>query len=127
VELSWLYRQFPFKLKLYTLPNDMITRLNEVGNFQGDIRKQLRILNEVLDGKVSLVGTSYQMMALVTENPTNKPVWFFASPHKTEPVTETMGIKFFCLCFGETFRVRANSGWYRIVMLRLFPSNRSAS
>lgn len=64
-------------------------------------------------------------MVLVTENKSDKTLYFFASPHLIHPAKASTGLKFLCLCNHQLYEVPPKSVWYRIVRVELDPSYKS--
>lgn len=124
VELAWSPEGFPGKVRFFELSPQSIERLAETRSVR-DAARSLPIVREVTDGKVIVNSGSYKMVAMVIENPTNEPIYFFAAPHSIEPVEEGIGIKFICLCNGFIYRAKPHMYWYRIMQLKISPANRS--
>jgi hypothetical protein len=122
--LKWRYKKFPANIRLFEVSNSTVPRLNVTLN-DNNWEKNLPIVREITDGKVTLEGASFKMLAMVVENTSDKPLYFYAAPHSIEPAQGSLGVKFYCLCFGDIFRIRPKTTWYRLVQVRVFPSNRT--
>lgn len=59
--------------------------------------------------------------ALVVQNPTGQPMYFFAAPHTAQPEEQALGFKFKCLCVNRSYTIGPKQTWYRIVEFRLSP------
>lgn len=123
--VKWNLIDFPLKPRLFELAPQASDMLGDTKQ-TADIRRTLPILQEVADGKVLVPQGGVKFLALVIENATDKPIYFFASPHATEPLTEGWGAKFSCLCNGLNYRVRPRTTWYRVMALRVAPTNQAS-
>ena len=125
ITLSWNKKNFNLPIKVYELSNSMNKKLREHSNTI-DIKKELLILGELKSDGVSYIhGENYKMYALVVENKSNLPIWFFASPHSIKPIAEGIGAKFTCLCRGEIYRIKPKHSWYIVMKVQLYSANRS--
>lgn len=124
INFKWKKKNFDLPIKVYELNDTMVPRLREYRNTQ-DIHKSISIVKEVNDSGSFISGKEFKTYALAIENKTNEPKWFFAAPHFIDPIEEGIGSKFVCLCRGTIYRIKPNHTWYIIMMVRLFPSNRS--
>ena len=125
ITFEWKKKNFNLPTKVYELSDAMITRLREQHNTK-DIRSDLLITQEVKNNISYIEGKDYKVYALAVTNNTNKPKWFYATPHSIEPITEGIGSKFICLCRGNIYRVKPQHTWYIVMMVRLYPANRSS-
>ncbi len=57
--------------------------------------------------------------ALVINNDSDKPLYFFAAPHVVNPAEHALGFHFMCLCINHAFSVGPRETWYRIVEFSL--------
>ncbi len=58
--------------------------------------------------------------ALVVQNPTGQPMYFFAAPHAVLPEELALGFKFKCLCTNSAYTIGPHETWYRIIEFRLY-------
>lgn len=114
-DVSWdfNYINFPGKVAVYQVDPDWNydmsqTRIVALGKlpFTKKARMPFRMNSR---GRATL--------ALVVENTTNQPWYFFANFHQLEPSKNGYGLQMLCLCINHLFEVPANSAWYRIVGL----------
>lgn len=113
-ELDWQYKNFPLKVRVFEVGGDE-SQLYKMGNISS--LKELDFKQEVTGKPIRVGGENVKMLALVVENQTKSEIRFAASPHTVNPVSDSFGFKFKCLCFGHTYSVKPGSVWYRIVKL----------
>ncbi len=71
-------------------------------------------------------GASFELMpgqrkrlAMVVQNTTDHPLYFFGAPHRVQPEEAALGFKFKCLCVNRAYTIGPKETWYRILELRL--------
>jgi hypothetical protein len=126
VEISHSVKNFPLKVRLVEIHPAALDKVLSSKNVK-DVRRYIPIVSDVQDGKLLYKGPSTKGLAYVIENPTDKPLYFFASPHTVDPGLQSLGIKFKCLCTGEIFRIRPKHTFVRVMELRILPQNRGSS
>ena len=115
VNIRWEYKNFPSKIGIYEISGYPVTWE----------MKSVPALSQSPASKL-IEGSTFTMspgdvkrFALVTENKSAAPLFFFAAPHTAHPAENALGFTFTCLCTGNAYRVGAGESWYRVVELRL--------
>ena len=119
IHIEWSYKNTKdLKMLLYDIDGNQrlwdtknVTSLNDTG-----------IKDLIKNNTLMLEPNRKKRFALVTYNPTMKPIYFFAAPHATTPEEFSLGLRFKCLCVNHAFKVEPKNYWIRIVELRLDPS-----
>jgi hypothetical protein len=115
VDIGWEYKDLDTRIKLYEVKGR--PRLWETKSVKSlDLAP---VGQEFKSGALQLEPGQTKRFALVMENKSDKPVFFFAAPHVVHPVEHSLGFKFKCLCINHAFTVGAGETWYRIVEFRL--------
>jgi hypothetical protein len=111
---------FAGKIRVFEInPKDYRTRVGRTGIVPK--KSMLPVTTEVLPSgekfTVSGIRHTPRQLALVIENPTSKPWYFYTVPHTIDPIEDSFGFKFQCFCNGDLYLVRPKSWWFRIVQL----------
>ncbi len=114
-ELVWTYKDLPFKIRVFQAPRSMQDSLFKMANV--DSLADLSPGPELTGKVVTVGGRGLTMLYLVVQNTGDKPIHFSAAPHHVNPVSDSLGFSFKCLCFGHVYTVEPNKFWYRIVKL----------
>lgn len=116
VGITFSYKNgFPGRIETFDIPIEKALDIGET--------KNIPIARGLPFGKKSaptfnMRPNQRRAFALVVKNETDKPWYFFASSHTTEPKEEGLGLTFACLCYNHYFVVEPKSYWYRIVEVR---------
>lgn len=117
IEIQWSYKNFAPQVMLYEAKRG--ARLWEA--------KSVTTLadapaGERMQSSTLVLGAGQdKRFVLVVQNPTDKPLFFFAAPHVVQPPEEALGFKFKCLCVNRAYMVGPHEIWYRVVEFRLSP------
>ncbi len=115
VNVQWLYKNFPGPVTLYEVKGD--PSLWETRSVP-DIAKA-PIGAPLRGASFELTPGEHRRFAMVVQNSTDHPLYFFAAPHRVQPEEAALGFKFKCLCVNRTYAVGPKEIWYRILELRL--------
>lgn len=115
--LKWEYIKFEAVVDVYELDKP-----GEIGLWKTRVvsdKNELPASTKLSDAVIQMKPGENRKFLLVIENSTDKPLYFFASPHVIEPAEYSLGFKFKCLCINHSFAIEQGKTWYRVVELRL--------
>lgn len=115
VNIKWDYKDFNSVVEIYEVKDR--PRLWETKSVKS--LKQTPVTSKIEGAHFSLEPGKTKRFALLVENKTDRPLFFFAAPHVVYPVEHALGFKFKCLCINHAFKVGPRESWYRIVEFRL--------
>ncbi|HEY5993875.1 MAG TPA: hypothetical protein VIU46_04655 [Gallionellaceae bacterium] len=117
INIQWEYKNFAPQMALYEVKG--FARLWDARSVASlaDAPVGARMPGTTLELKPG----QYKRFVLVVQNPTDKPLYFFAAPHVVQPPEEALGFKFKCLCVNRAYTVGPHETWYRVVEFRLSP------
>jgi hypothetical protein len=115
VNIAWDYKDVPARVEIHELKGK--PRLWETASVKA--LDPAQIGEAMQDSGFVMEPGQNKRFALVVNNKSGKPAFFFAAPHVVHPAEHSLGFKFKCLCINHAFRVEAGESWYRIVELRL--------
>lgn len=115
VNIRWDYKDFSDPVIIYEVKGR--PRLWETKSM-GSL-KAAPVGNLIEGSALSVTPGEKKRFALVVQNSTDRPQFFFAAPHVVHPVEHSLGFKFKCLCINHAFKVGPKETWYRIVEFRL--------
>jgi hypothetical protein len=118
IRINWNYKNFnSAKMQLYEVDNKLpVWYTKNAKNIQATLLKE-----PIKDGILKLAPNRVKKFALVMQNDTSEPIYFFAAPHSTTPDELSLGLKFKCLCINHAFIIEPKSIWYRVVQISLHP------
>ncbi len=117
VDLRWEYRDLPPAMKIYLPSSQGPAPLWETASRPKS--EPLPVGAEISDSRLKLQPGQRKRFVLVYQNPSEKPLYFFAAPHQAQPQEHALGFHFKCLCVSEAFKVGAGETWYRVVELQI--------
>ncbi len=117
IEIQWMYRNFTPQVMLYEAQRG--ARLWEARSVPS---LGVAPVGARIEGPVLMIAPGQdRRFVLVVQNPSDKPLYFFAAPHVVQPPEEALGFKFKCLCVNRAYMVGPHETWYRVVEFRLSP------
>lgn len=115
ITIDWRYTNVPIRIKIHEVKDEVpVWTTKTVSKLDGS-----PVLDEIKNSSFRLGPNRRKRFALVAHNPTDKPIHFFAAPHSAQPVVNSFGFKFKCLCVNHVFKVNPKETWYRVVDFRL--------
>ncbi len=111
IKIRWDYKDFAGPILIHEVKGS--PRLWEVKSVKSLSTAPLK--DEIKNSEFLISKGEKKRFALVYENKSNQPVYFFAAPHEVHPVEHSLGFKFKCLCINHAFTVGPKESWYRIV------------
>ncbi len=115
INVNWQYKEFVGPVSIYeTRGQPPLWETKSVADLSA-----APVSKPMVDSSFRLALGQRKRFALVVQNTTDKPIFFFAAPHKVYPEEDALGFKFKCLCINHAFTVGPGETWYRIVEFRL--------
>jgi hypothetical protein len=116
VNIAWRQKDFPGTATLYEVKgNPGLWETKSVANLAA-----APVGQPIAGSSFELKPGHKKRFALVVQNDTGKPMYFFAAPHTVQPEEQALGFKFKCLCVNRSYTIGPKETWYRIVEFRLF-------
>ncbi len=115
IGVQWLYKDFPDPVTLYEVKDN--PSLWETRSVPG--LTQAPIGTPIQGASFELTPGQHKRFAMVVQNTTDHPLYFFAAPHRVQPEEAALGFKFKCLCVNRAYTVGPKEIWYRVLELRL--------
>ena len=115
-KIDWQYQNIAPGIHIYELKPGAKAALWQTASVKD--AAQLPVGKEIADGQLRFEKGQSKRFVLVYQNPGDKPLYFFATPHHVEPAEYSLGFKFKCLCIDHAYSVGAHETWYRVVELR---------
>lgn len=112
--IKWTTK-LPVDVKVARGPQIMGLRLSEKGIYKKGI--DLRIIDPMPDGKVTLRPEEKAYLYALIKNTGKKTLKFSVAPHSTKPGNSALGFNFNCLCNGHVYEVGPGEIWYKVMML----------
>lgn len=122
-QILFSYKNMDQKIRLFEVPTKMVLDLGIHGNMGLDTATPF---GAPLPPEFVLRRGEVKYFAMVIENPSNSPLYFYASFHQIRPEEEAIGYVLNCLCINQLFVVPAKTRWYRIgsvVLTTNFPGD----
>ena len=123
IHLKWNPKNFPLKFRVWEAHPAASENLQINRNVRS-LTNALPVQREIVDGNVTFLGEGSRLIALSVDNPTDKDFFFIAAPHAAVPPEAGLGVYFKCLCLGDVHRVKAHRTFFRVMELKVLPSNR---
>ncbi len=115
VNIAWRYKEFPATLTIYEVRGQPpLWETKSVANLAA-----APVTGPIAGSAFDLVPGHKKRFALVVQNTSDKPAYFFAAPHVVHPEEDALGFKFKCLCINHAYTIGPRETWYRIVEFRL--------
>jgi len=115
VNIAWRYKDFVAPVMLYEVKGQPpLWHTASVTNLAA-----IPIGDPIASSSFQLVPGQRKRFALVVQNISDQPLYFFAAPHTAHPEEEALGFKFKCLCVNHAYTIGPKEIWYRIVEFRL--------
>lgn len=115
-KIDWQYQNIASGMHIHELKPGSKAALWQTATVKD--AAQLPVGKEIGDGELHFEKGSAKRFVLVYQNTSDKPVYFFATPHHAEPAEYSLGFKFKCLCIDHAYSVAPHETWYRVVELR---------
>lgn len=110
---------FPGQIRIFEVPDDYKWEVGEMFAFPNS---KILPFTKLAPELIPVEPRNRKTLALVIENPTDKPWYFFANFHKMYPAQQAFGANLVCLCTNHIFEVKARSHWVRIVQVKTYDS-----
>ncbi|MBP7282037.1 MAG: hypothetical protein KBA66_10690 [Leptospiraceae bacterium] len=117
VKINWNYIDLNSEMKIYEIKSQMAYELWETRSVKSIESSPASI--EIPESSFVVQSGRYKEFILGMQNNTDKPMYFFASPHSVDPPQYSLGFKFKCLCINHAFTIKPGEFWYRIVRLNI--------
>lgn len=117
IRLQWDYKGIEPEMSVYEAADDPRLEIWNMG-----VRKslaELPVKKRIEDSVVRARPGEDKIFVLVYRNVRDKPVRFFAAPHRLSPEEASLGFDFACLCMNHIYTVPKGYYWYRVVKLSL--------
>lgn len=117
VNVQWRFKDFPGPVTLYEVKgHPSLWETRSVADIAS-----APIGAAIERASFNLTPGQSKRFAMVVQNTTDKPQYFFAAPHTVHPEEAALGFKFKCLCINRAYIIGPRETWYRILELRLSP------
>jgi len=116
VKLKFIPVDTGVTVKVYTVPLELAPDAGQITI--ESLSKPMEYTNLVYDSMSTKRG-GLIAFAMVVENNSNEPQYFYAVSHTVEPPEAALGFKLGCLCNNHIFEVPAKSRWTRLGSLAL--------
>ncbi len=115
VNIAWRYKGFPGTVTIYEVKGQPpLWETKSVASLAATP------VNQPIAGSAFELAPGHKKrFALVVQNASDKPMYFFAAPHTVQPEEDALGFKFKCLCVNQAYTIGPKETWYRIVEFRL--------
>lgn len=115
IKLAFVSHNMPLKLETYHL----IPGLPSIPLWETRVVEDLESipLGEKMKKSVVVKPGRPTYLVLMMYNTSKETVYFFAGPHSANPEEKSLGVRFKCLCVGQTYAVPPGKYWYRVVSL----------
>lgn len=115
VNIAWRYKNFASTTAIYEMKGEPhLWETKSVANLAA-----APVTGPIAGSSFELMPGHKKRFALVVQNTTDKPLYFFAAPHTVQPEEDALGFKFKCLCINRAYTIGPKETWYRIVEFRL--------
>lgn len=115
VHIQWEYKDFDAPVAIYDVQES--ARLWETRSVR--TLKESPVTGALKDATFVIAPGEVKRFVMVIQNKSDKPIYFFAAPHQTAPVEDSLGSKIKCLCIGRSYKAGPNKVWYRVLEFRL--------
>ncbi len=116
VSILFDYVGFKEKINLYEVPPERILDVGDSKTLpmakEFPFSKKLPLISKLRRGEVL-------PFAMVVENNTDDPMYFYSTPHTMKPEENALGYQLFCLCIHKIFMIPPKSRWYRVGSISL--------
>lgn len=117
VKINWNYIDMNSEMKIYEIKSQMAYELWDTRSVKSIESSPVSI--EIPESSFVVQSGRYKEFILGMQNNTDKPIYFFASPHSVDPPQYSLGFKFKCLCINHAFTIKPGEFWYRVVRLNI--------
>ena len=117
ISIKWSYKGISSEMKTYEPAVQRPLQIWKTASVKN--KEEAPISIPLKDSSFYLSPGGHKTFVLGMKNNTDKPIYFFASPHQVHPPEHTLGFKFKCLCINHAFSVNPHHFWYRVVRLSL--------
>lgn len=117
VKIQFTYKNTDLKMQLYEV--DPAFKFSVAKTVVTSNLKKSPLGKKIEGDLVFPRDTSEQSFALVVENNSESPKYFYAVPHTHDPGASSLGALFECLCNHHVYKVPPHQAWYRIVRLKI--------
>jgi hypothetical protein len=114
IKFAWTfkYTRFPGKIKIYEVEAD---KSYDAGETKAEPLGEANPFKRLAPDLIDLEPNVLKPLALVIENPTDSPWYFYANFHNYIPVDNAVGLSLQCVCNNTIFEVPPQSRWSRLV------------
>lgn len=119
ISLRWDYRNIPAKMEVYEVDPSKPTPVWSMGSASS--LKGLPIGEQIKGSVIRAHPGEDKKLVLVYRNDTDKPIRFFAAPHRLAPPEMSLGFEFACLCMNHIYTAPPHGFWYRVVQFTVAP------
>jgi hypothetical protein len=115
INVKWLYKDFASPVSIYEVKGQpALWQMKSVPSLADAPVKKL-----IPGSSFKILPGQSKRFVLVVKNPTDQPLYFFATPHMVHPEDDALGFKFKCLCINHSYTIGPKETWYRVVEFRL--------
>lgn len=116
-KIDWNYIDIPAEMKIYEVKSQIAYNVWDTQSVSSIDSSPAS--TEIPESTIVVQSGRYKEFVLGMQNNTDKPIFFFASPHNVQPPQYSLGFKFKCLCINHAFTIKPKEFWYRVVRLNI--------